>query len=173
MPRSGSTEPRGHQHRCKDSNKQGKSWCSWGRPLVLCCCLHVLVKLKSRSLHECCVISTFIPHCTWERPIPEVLSGCTLASCAVGCVWVHTKTAWEQSARGWFFILFFQTLQQEAGDGLGWSWRRCYEHPEPGECLCPKSVRCGEPLCVSRLDRAPQKTSFLEYFLISWIPREG
>lgn len=83
MPWSRSTEPRGHRQRCKDSNSQGKSWCSWGRAPVLCCCLHVLVKLKSTSLHKCCVISTFIPQCTWEHPVPEVLSGCSLASCAV------------------------------------------------------------------------------------------
>ena len=70
-----------------------------------------------------------------------------------------------------------QTLQpareREAGHDLCWSRHRRWERPEPGERLCPESVQRGEPLRVSRLGNAPQKASFLEYFLISWIPREG
>lgn len=84
---------------------------------MLCCCLHVLIKFKSRSLHECCVILIFILHCTWEHPIPEVLSDCSLASCAVDvCVRAHENRPGTE-CQG---LVFYFILSDAAARGWGW-----------------------------------------------------
>lgn len=73
---------------------------------------HVLVKLKSKSLHLCCFILTFILRRMCEHPISEVLSdgsSCFLQRDPVGfvCMWMcvcaRTKIDLEQSAGDWGF----------------------------------------------------------------------
>lgn len=141
---------------------------------------HILVKLKSKSVHVSCFTLMLIPCYTCKHPISKVLSvgsSCFLRRGPIGfvCLWVCThKNRAGAACQGSGVSQTLQPIREgEAGDDLGWRRHRCYECPEPRECLCPKSARCREPLCVSRLDNAPHKTSFFEYFLISCVPREG